>query len=228
MVKAARSSTFTLFAEANMHDEDDFLRKLLENPADDTTRLVYADWLDEQGDAVSVAKSKFLRLTVRLLEPNRNAGWRKARRKELQVLAATLDTNWLATVSRLRIESCDGKRALAKEQRRYLQLFELVCDKRWDELTVTEDNTVRYCEGCKQNVHYCDTLTTAREHAQRGHCIAVDLGIIRRDDDLSPPHVLLGQPSAETLRKEEERRQIDEVSRTREEAKRKKQEKPES
>ena len=26
-----------------MHDEGDFLRKLLENPADDTTRLVYAD-----------------------------------------------------------------------------------------------------------------------------------------------------------------------------------------
>jgi uncharacterized protein (TIGR02996 family) len=203
-----------------MHDEDDFLRKLLENPADDTTRLVYADWLDEQGDPVSVAKAKFLRITVRLLEPDRNAGWRKARRRELQVLAATLDTDWLAIVSRLVIESCEGKRAEAREKRRYHLLFELVCDKRWDELTVTEDNAIRYCEGCKQNVHYCDTLTVAREHAEKGHCIAVDLGIIRRPDDLSPPHAWLGRPSAETLRKEEERRQIDEVSQAREEAKR--------
>ena len=33
-----------------MLTEDVFLAKLLETPADDTTRLVYADWLDEQGD----------------------------------------------------------------------------------------------------------------------------------------------------------------------------------
>lgn len=30
-----------------MHEESDFLQKLLEKPADDTARLVYADWLDE-------------------------------------------------------------------------------------------------------------------------------------------------------------------------------------
>jgi uncharacterized protein (TIGR02996 family) len=209
-----------------MHDEDGFLHELLENPADDTTRLVYADWLDERGDPVSVAKAKFLRITSRLLEPNRKAGWRKARRAELQVLAATLDTSWLAIVSRLRIESCVGKRAEAREQRRYRQLFELVCDKRWDELNVTEDNAVRYCEGCKQNVHYCDTITQAREHARQGHCVAIDLGIIRRDNDLAPPRHWVGRMlpdrAREVQEEERQRMEIDEVSRAREEAKRKK------
>ena len=31
-------------------DETGFLHALLEDPADDTTRLVLADWLDERGD----------------------------------------------------------------------------------------------------------------------------------------------------------------------------------
>jgi uncharacterized protein (TIGR02996 family) len=208
-----------------MHDEDSFLHALLENPADDTTRLVYADWLDEQGDPVSVAKAKFLRITVRLLEPNHKPGWRKARRKELQPLAAMLDTNWLAIVSRLRIESCAGKRPKARETIPDRELFELLCDKRWDELTVTEDNAVRFCEGCKQNVHYCDTLPVARKHAQQGHCVAVDLGIIRRDNDLVPPPLKMGRIAAGTLQRLLETRRryrIDEVSRAREEAKRKK------
>ena len=57
-----------------MHDEADFLHKLLENPADDTARLVYADWLDERGDEESKTKAQFLRLTVRPLRADRAAG----------------------------------------------------------------------------------------------------------------------------------------------------------
>jgi uncharacterized protein (TIGR02996 family) len=203
-----------------MNDEDLFLRKLLQNPMDDTTRLAYADWLDEQGDDVSAAKSQFLRLTARLLESGRGPGWRKARRKELQPLAAALPTDWLGIVSRLAVENCAGKRAKAREERRYRELFEFVCDKRWDEMTATGDDGVRLCEECKENVHYCDTITQAREHAQQGHCVAVDLGIIRRHDDLSPQRMWAGRPSADMLRKEEERCQVDDVSLERERKKR--------
>jgi uncharacterized protein (TIGR02996 family) len=46
-----------------MSDEAAFLDALKVNPADDTARLVYADWLDEQGEA---AKAEYLRLTCRL------------------------------------------------------------------------------------------------------------------------------------------------------------------
>lgn len=42
-------------------DEKSFWDHLLANPDDDTTRLVYADWLDEHDES---AKAKYLRLTV--------------------------------------------------------------------------------------------------------------------------------------------------------------------
>ncbi|HUR55728.1 MAG TPA: TIGR02996 domain-containing protein, partial [Gemmataceae bacterium] len=46
-----------------MSEEQSFLDALRENPADDTTRLVYADWLDDRGDA---ARAAYLRAVVEL------------------------------------------------------------------------------------------------------------------------------------------------------------------
>jgi uncharacterized protein (TIGR02996 family) len=46
-------------------DEVGFLRTAAANPADDLTRLVYADWLEERGDEVSVARGRFVRLQVK-------------------------------------------------------------------------------------------------------------------------------------------------------------------
>ena len=43
--------------------EDAFLLQLDQDPEDDTTLLVYADWLDEQGDADRAA---FLRLQAQV------------------------------------------------------------------------------------------------------------------------------------------------------------------
>jgi uncharacterized protein (TIGR02996 family) len=203
-----------------MHDEDDFLRKLSETPADDTVRLVYADWLDERGDEESKAKARFLRVTVQLMGPIQRVGWRSTREKELRQLAAKLNTDWLAVVSRLKVEMCGTKQAEERRRRMVSLLFDFVCDKRWDEMTATEDNGVRFCEGCKEKVHYCDTITEAREHAEKGHCVAVDLGIIRHEHDLSPPLSFLGRPSAESMKQEEERCSVDAVSREREERKR--------
>ena len=174
-----------------MHDEDDFLRKLSETPADDTVRLVYADWLDERGDAESKTKAQFLRVTVRLMGTDSTSRLAETKEKELQQLAATLPTDWLAVVSRLKVEGCGQKsdRHLANRTASYADvetLFEFVCDKQWDEMTPTEDQDVRHCGQCKQNVHYCDTITVAREHAEKGHCVAVDLGIIRRQRPRPP------------------------------------------
>lgn len=48
-----------------MTDEDAFLAALAENPADDVRRLVYADWLEERGEA---EKANYLRLACRTVE----------------------------------------------------------------------------------------------------------------------------------------------------------------
>src|SRR6516162_529357 len=45
---------------------DVFLEAILENPDDDTPRLVYADWLDERGDSASAARAEFIRVQCAL------------------------------------------------------------------------------------------------------------------------------------------------------------------
>jgi uncharacterized protein (TIGR02996 family) len=47
---------------SSMTRESGFLRAILDNPADDTPRLVYADWLEERGDP----RGEYLRLDVAL------------------------------------------------------------------------------------------------------------------------------------------------------------------
>lgn len=209
-----------------MLNDDVFLAKLLEGPADDATRLVYADWLDEQGDSISTAEAEFLRVTVQLASQRGRKAWRKERQKRLQQLAAELDTDWLAVVSRLPIENCHGKRTEEGSRIRGMRpvLFEYPCDRHWEDLKSTDDKAVRFCDACRQNVHYCDTITEARRHAEEGHCIAVDLGVIRRDRDLAPRRMLLGKVRPSMLWQEEERLRPDPVSVERERRKQEKEE----
>jgi uncharacterized protein (TIGR02996 family) len=199
--------------------EEGFLQAILDDPKAPATLLVYADWLEEQGDAVSTAKAEFLRLSVAPTSGPQTKKRKKARRKRLQQLAATLDTDWLAVVSRLPIESCQGKQARAESGSRRLT-FNYRCDRRWEDLRATDDRAVRFCDACQRNVHYCDTILAARKHASASHCIAVDLGVIRRDGDLEPQRMWLGRPSPETLRQEAERTKPDAVSAERERKKR--------
>src|SRR5262249_51568994 len=45
-------------------DEAALLRAVCDNPDEDTPRLVYADWLDEQGGESRTARAEFIRLQV--------------------------------------------------------------------------------------------------------------------------------------------------------------------
>ncbi len=51
-------------------DADSFVRAILRDPADVTTRLVFADWLEETDEPANVAWARFIRLMV---EANRHA-----------------------------------------------------------------------------------------------------------------------------------------------------------
>jgi uncharacterized protein (TIGR02996 family) len=178
-----------------MHDEDDFLRALSQNPADDALRMIFADWLDERDDDLSKTKAQFLRVTVRLMGPIQRVGWRHARRRELHELAQSLPGAWLAVVSRLRIENCPEatRKANVEELAQHGLVFTTVCEKQWDELAPIDTPTVRHCTACDQNVHYCDTIDEARKHARDGHCVAVNLGVIRQPRDLEiPPGIMVG------------------------------------
>jgi uncharacterized protein (TIGR02996 family) len=197
-----------------MHTDADFLRTLLAAPSDNNVRLVYADWLDDQGDPESAAKAEFLRATAQSSDPGVKKRRKKQLDKRLKQLAAVLDTEWLAVVSRLAVENCQ-----LRQQEEELRFgFEFVCEKRWEDMRATGKQGVRFCDDCKQKVHYCDTIMQARDLAREGRCIAVDLGIIRRENDLAPRMVelMLGMPDPSYFAREAERMKPDPVSAARE------------
>jgi uncharacterized protein (TIGR02996 family) len=170
-----------------MTHEDGFLARLASTPADDTVRLVYADWLEEQGTDEANRKAEFLRTqhALRMFQGKRKVKvWLERKLKNLTI---ELPAGWLGVVSYLPIENC----ATAKNRSRsFVTLptvqFAYQCPKEWAALDGTDDPTVRFCQSCKQNVYFCDTVGMARSHASEGHCVAVHAGLTRYPGDLRP------------------------------------------
>lgn len=75
-----------------MSDEAAFLESLKANPADDTTRLVYADWLEEHDRA---PEAEYLRLTVALVHPEDKEAAEYQRR--IITLGESLSEEWRST-----------------------------------------------------------------------------------------------------------------------------------
>jgi uncharacterized protein (TIGR02996 family) len=73
-------------------DEGAFLRAISAAPDDNTVRLVYADWLDEQGDL----RAEFVRLQVRLRELPPTDPSRPELQAREQMLRAGYSAYWLA------------------------------------------------------------------------------------------------------------------------------------
>jgi uncharacterized protein (TIGR02996 family) len=93
-----------------MSDEIAFLASLRADPSDATARLVYADWLDERGDAV---RAEFLRLAVQSKVGADVDEEERARHLRLRPLAVGLDPAWLAAALGLRVGSVEVGRGLA-------------------------------------------------------------------------------------------------------------------
>ena len=55
-----------------------FMHNILDNPADEASRLIFADWLEEQPDPALNVRGEFLRVQVELdsdqADPSRRAG----------------------------------------------------------------------------------------------------------------------------------------------------------
>ena len=147
-----------------------FIRPILANPGELTAWLVYADWLDEHDNPLH---AEYLRLLARRGQlSNTQMEWYTVEER-LQELRATLDPNWAIVFDRPKIENCEAG-------------FQFQCPRQWENLKVTGEPTVRHCNACRKNVHYCCTLSEAQSHARQGHCVAVQLGVLRYPDDLKP------------------------------------------
>jgi hypothetical protein len=66
------------------------------------------------------------------------------------------------------------------------------CPQRWDRLGPTAAASVRFCEACRRNVHYCATRKEALQHALCGNSIAVDARVLREKGDFD--YMSLGMP----------------------------------
>lgn len=150
-----------------MNDNEAFIRAILADPGDQATRLVYADWLEENGDQ---QRAEFLRLDAVLAEKEAKQDDRAEQRERVRTarmrgrlmrLQTTLDPMWLAAVGHHPIENCVFQ-------------FAFKCPQRWDRLKATEDVAVRSCDQCRRKVYYCCSVDEVRRHALAGDCVALD------------------------------------------------------
>ena len=86
-------------------------------------------------------------------------------------LRSRLPASWLAVLGRSEIENCQVT-------------FKFRCPQKWNKLQPTGKAAVRYCESCRKKVYYCGTIEEAQDHAEEGHCVAVDIGVVRHPGDL--------------------------------------------
>lgn len=143
----------------DMHEA--FVRDIHANPTDPAPRLIYADWLQERGDAQSLARAELLRLEVAAADAKPAA--RRKMEARIGELRRTIDPGWLALLAKLPIAGCRIE-------------FEFECPKRWELVQFTANPRVRFCETCQNQVYYCDSAAQALRHARQGHCLALDWG----------------------------------------------------
>lgn len=74
--------------------DDEFINSIISDPDDETRRLVYADWLEERGDA----RAEFLRLQLRRNKEGRERLHRSSRFQELR---EQLDADWVGVMTTL-------------------------------------------------------------------------------------------------------------------------------
>ncbi len=78
-----------------MNDEAALLAAIAANPDDDTVRLAYADFLDEQGGEVNAARAEFIRLHIRAARPDSDAPEAVEVRRRLGQLLCLWDLIWV-------------------------------------------------------------------------------------------------------------------------------------
>jgi uncharacterized protein (TIGR02996 family) len=148
-----------------MTGDDAFIRAILADPGDPAPRLVYADWLEERGDADSVLRAEYLRVECRFDRlPSADRSRRKLRARLLELRKLVGDAWW---------------RQLDWAKVEYCVEFSYRCPQRWDTLLPTGEETVRHCSECQMDVHYCGSAREAYDLAEAGECVAIDSRLAR-------------------------------------------------
>jgi uncharacterized protein (TIGR02996 family) len=165
--KGRRQFSFGFGQRRRMGDDTTFLTAIRANPGDDTVRLVYADWLEEQGDA----RGGFLRAECALSATAPTDSQRAELQARLRDAGAGADPRWVATVSRAPIENCPAE-------------CQSGCPQRWERLSPVRSEAARGCDQCGQEVVFCCSIGMAQARAALGHRFAIDPRLARTPRDL--------------------------------------------
>ena len=156
-------------------NEDKLLAEIA--AGDDTARLVYADWLEENGD---IRRAELLRCQELLRELAERGDSERVieQGRRLRQLATLVDQDWRMKVARPPVEGCRAELR-----------FDFQCPKTWSELVETGTPNIRFCDLCREQVYYATTIFEARSHAWANRCVALDPSIERsgRDLEQTPP-----------------------------------------
>jgi uncharacterized protein (TIGR02996 family) len=131
--------------------EIDFINALRANPADDGTRVVYADWLEGEGHRVT---AHYLR---RELEGDIDI----RHEERIERAVSITQPEWRALINRSPIGGC--------------QILE--CPRSWHRLPASQRDFERTCSTCSQVVHFCVSHDDARARGLQRARVAFDCGL---------------------------------------------------
>jgi len=69
-------------------------------------------------------------------------------------------------------------------------VFGFKCDKKWENLTTTENMEVRFCNDCRREVFFCRTDAQLREAILYNRCVTIE----RINPTTKKMHQLTGSP----------------------------------
>ncbi|MCY1010144.1 hypothetical protein OV079_32180 [Nannocystis pusilla] len=144
-------------------DERPFINKAYARSLDDAGRLAYAELIEGRDPA----RAEWLRLEVALhSRPTADP----AVIARFIALGRQIGFEYANLLFREVIMNC-GSDSAKQERPRVRFLF--ACPKRWETLAPSESDSVRFCQQCKEQVYYCDTVKDAETRALAGQCIAI-------------------------------------------------------
>lgn len=93
---------------------DAFLRDILDRPDDDTPRLIYADWLEEQGNSSAAARAQLIRVQCRLASLPEGSDLRPALEAQAHRLLLRHRQEWIRPLNGL-VSDCAFHRGFVDE-----------------------------------------------------------------------------------------------------------------
>jgi uncharacterized protein (TIGR02996 family) len=135
-------------------EERAFLESIAKNPADESMRAVYADWLEEQGDRP---------LEVELLRIDRE--YATTRRPDLIHRRWTLSAQiqnpvWKCVVLRTRIAGCTNPAPN--------------CVRHWEKASPKDHLQIRGCNACNADIFFASDRTEAQSWLETDQRVALD------------------------------------------------------